>query len=72
LSGEVSGASNVDFEDCSIDDAELRVSGASTIKLGEVDKKIKADLSGASSLKYSGDPELEKNISGASSIERRD
>jgi hypothetical protein len=72
LSGEVSGASTVNFEDCSIDDAELRVSGASSIKLGDVDKKIKANLSGASSLKYSGDPELEKNISGASSIERRD
>jgi hypothetical protein len=72
LSGEVSGASTVDFSGCALDDADLAASGASGIRLGNVATKIKANLSGASELKYEGSPKVLKSLSGASTIKRLD
>lgn len=70
LSGDVSGASTVDFSGCALDDADLTASGASVIRLGNVAKKIKTNLSGASELKYEGSPAVTKSLSGASTIKR--
>jgi hypothetical protein len=70
LTGSVSGASTVGFERCALKDADLKVSGASNVRLSDVSSKIKADLSGASELRYEGDAQLDKRLSGASSIKK--
>lgn len=70
LSGLVSGASRIDFSECALEDADMDASGASHVRLSDVSKKIKARLSGASDLQYEGEPEVEKNCSGGSSVKK--
>lgn len=70
LSGEVTGASRVDFSECALEDSDILASGASTVRLSEVTKKIRAKLSGASTLHYEGDPEIEQDCSGGSSLKK--
>jgi hypothetical protein len=70
LGGTVSGASTIDLEGCDLANADINASGASSIHLGEVEKTIKANLSGASNMRYRGSPEIEQSLSGGSSIRR--
>jgi hypothetical protein len=68
LSG--SGASHFDLGDFAGGDAIIGVSGASSVIL-TINGTLDGDLSGASSLKYRGDPKLGSlHASGASSIQR--
>lgn len=71
LKKELSGASRIRIEDYIVDDAVIDISGASSAEInagGELD----VTLSGASSLRYSGNPTLgDLNISGGSSLKRR-
>ena len=66
---DVGGASNVDLKDFPVDDARVKLSGASHATL-DVRKTLgPADLSGASSLVYHGDPSIKDlNASGGSTI----
>lgn len=52
-----SGASEADLEGLALTDADVRLSGASHAAV-TVGGRLEADLSGASELRYAGDPEL--------------
>jgi hypothetical protein len=68
---DVSGASSAKLEDYAVTNADVELSGASTGRL-EVSGKLDANISGASTLEYSGNPTLGRiDISGASSIKPR-
>lgn len=69
LRANASGASTIDLSDFPVDNADIELSGASH---GEVDVSSELDvtLSGASNLKYAGNPDLDRvDVSGASSLE---
>ena len=68
---EASGASDTDLENFTVNDAKIDFSGASDGSL-EINGRLDVDLSGASSLEYSGNPTLgEIDLSGGSELERR-
>lgn len=68
LEVELSGASRLDAENLKAENANIDASGASNANVF-VSGDLKADLSGASSLVYSGNPRnLEESTSGASSV----
>lgn len=68
---KASGASHLELSDLIVNDAEVMLSGASDCTLN-MDGRLDADLSGASELKYIGEPALgEIDISGASKLERK-
>lgn len=65
---EMSGASRLDAENLKTENASVDASGASNANIF-VSGDLKADLSGASHVTYSGNPKnLEKKTSGASSV----
>jgi len=68
---EASGASSVELADFPVNNADVELSGASrgTINL---DGRLDADLSGASNLKYIGEPTMgDINTSGASTLSKK-
>jgi hypothetical protein len=65
---DISGASNADLSDFPVQDADIRASGASDAVVN-VSGRLDVDASGASSVSYTGDPELGRiESSGASSV----
>lgn len=65
-----SGASNIDAIDFAVDNAYIELSGASHTKL-KINGRLDVDLSGASSVAYTGNPDLgDIDLSGVSKIER--
>jgi hypothetical protein len=71
--GDVSGSSRLSADDLSMAEAELQVSGASRVRLGEVSKSVSAELSGSSQMDYSGDAKIvKKTLSGASRLRKLD
>jgi len=62
-----SGASEVDAQNLEIKTAKLLCSGASET-IVHVTERLNIEVSGASEIKYKGNPTVEKNSSGASSI----
>ncbi|MBE0430581.1 MAG: DUF2807 domain-containing protein [Dehalococcoidia bacterium] len=67
---DVSGASRVDLSQFQIQHADVDVSGASQATI-HVAGTLNVDVSGASSLRYAGDPVLGRvNVSGASRLDR--
>jgi len=68
LKVELSGASRLEAENLKAENANIDGSGASNASVN-VSGDLKADLSGASKVTYSGNPRnLEKSTSGASSV----
>ncbi len=68
---DFSGASEADLEYFTVNDAEIHFSGASEASL-EINGRLDVELSGASTLRYSGNPTLgDTDISGGSSLKRR-
>jgi len=68
---DASGASHADLANFTVNDGDIDFSGASSASL-DINGTLDADLSGASSVRYSGDPKLgEFNITGGSSLTRR-
>jgi hypothetical protein len=66
---KVSGAAKVDASSVSADEVAIKTSGASRARIGQVNKRLIAKASGASSIKYANEPDFMKlNISGASTI----
>ncbi len=71
LSVELSGASRLDAENLKTENADIDASGASNANVF-VSDGLKADLSGASSVVYSGNPKsVDKKTSGASSVKNK-
>jgi hypothetical protein len=68
---ELSGACQADLEDFAVNDANIRFTGASSGSL-EINGRLDVSLTGASELRYSGNPILgDLEITGGSSLERR-
>ncbi|MEO7961186.1 MAG: head GIN domain-containing protein [Ginsengibacter sp.] len=68
---ECSGASDVKDYDLQVENCVAKISGASDVKIS-INKSISASASGASSLKYKGNPDKrDVATSGASSISQR-
>ncbi len=71
LVSTVSGASNLDLESLPVNDATVTVSGASHAVMSP-SGTLNVDASGASSLQYTGNPNLGTiNTSGASTVNRK-
>jgi hypothetical protein len=71
LSALVSGASNLNMVDLAINNADVNLSGASHATIN-LDGRLDANVSGASSLQYSGSPTLGNiNTSGASTVTKK-
>lgn len=69
---EGSGASELDFSDFKVETAHIDLSGASEVVVN-VRERLSVDCSGASEVKYYGDPRMgDINSSGASRIRRLD
>ncbi|MCF8368609.1 MAG: DUF2807 domain-containing protein [Bacteroidales bacterium] len=67
---DISGASNMDASDFEVKVCEADVSGASNGKV-KVTGELSADVSGAGSLKYAGDPVIKHHdVSGAGSLRK--
>jgi hypothetical protein len=68
LTLEVSGASDADLDQLAVERATATLSGSSEAQVA-VSKALHANLGGASTLKYRGDPpELKQEVAGASSL----
>jgi hypothetical protein len=68
---DASGASRVNLANFTVNDADIDLSGASDATL-DINGRLDVTLSGASTLRYSGNPTLGTiNISGGSELERR-
>ena len=67
----VSGASRFNLDDFAVNDANIKISGASTGTIN-LDGRLDADVSGASTLLYIGDPVMGTiNVSGASTLRKK-
>jgi hypothetical protein len=67
----VSGASNVDFSNFPVNNADIAVSGASHATIN-VAGRLDADVSGASTLEYIGEPTMgDINTSGDSTLKKK-
>lgn len=71
LDATLSGASRIEAAQSDVFEASLRLSGASRANLGEV-QVLTVDASGASRVYYSGSPEIEQRLSGASKVTPKD
>lgn len=70
LKMDLSGASKIDAENLTAENVSVKASGASKINVFASDE-LNADLSGATKLNYSGDPQnVVEKTSGASSIKK--
>jgi hypothetical protein len=71
LGVDASGSSNVDLTDFPVDNAIIDASGDSRVTVN-TDGRLDADASGASYVRFLGNPTLgEINTSGGSSVERK-
>ncbi len=69
IDGELSGASEINGFDYQSEESDIKLSGASQGKLS-VTRYLKVDVSGASSLRYKGNPDVNKKVSGGSSVKK--
>ncbi|WP_215234735.1 head GIN domain-containing protein [Dyadobacter linearis] len=67
LDGELSGASQLHAFDLPVEESELNVSGASQAEVS-VSRLLKVDASGASAVRYKGNPAIDKRLSGGSTL----
>ena len=71
LAADVSGASNLELADLKVDNADVILSGASNATIN-LDGRLDAELSGASTLEYIGEPALGiMDITGASKLQKK-
>lgn len=71
LTAEVSGASKLELDNFTVNDVDIEVSGASNAVVN-MDGTLNAEVSGASSLHYIGNPVMgDIDISGASSVRKK-
>ena len=71
LTAEVSGASKLELDNFTVNDVDIEVSGASNAVVN-MDGTLNAEVSGASSLYYIGNPVMgDIDISGASSVRKK-
>ena len=69
LDGELSGASQLDAFDLITQESDLELSGASAARVC-VSEFLKVDASGASNVRYKGNPNVDKKTSGGSTVRK--
>lgn len=69
LNAELSGASKIETVSFTVDEADLDLSGASNARVS-VDRLLRVKASGASDVRYRGNPEVQQNLSGSSTVRR--
>jgi len=69
IDGELSGASELRSFNYQAEESDISLSGASEGKI-LVARYLKVDASGASNLRYKGNPEIQKKVSGGSSVSK--
>lgn len=69
MEGDVSGSSTLEAFDFFVNEAKLDVSGASRARVN-VARNLDVTASGASLVRYRGNPSVRQTISGASSVQR--
>jgi hypothetical protein len=70
VSMDLSGASDISGYDMLSENYDIEISGAGNAQIN-VSKKIRAEISGAGSVKYKGSPsEIDQSVSGAGSIKK--
>lgn len=69
LEAEISGASNLDAAEYTVDFAVIDVSGASKARIHAI-KELDIDASGGSSVRYTGDPMIRTERAAGSTIEK--
>ena len=69
LDGELSGASQLNLLDLPAEQSNLKLSGASSAKVW-ISRLLEVDASGASSVRYKGDPTIDEKLSGGSTVRR--
>ena len=69
LEGDLSGASSLYAFDYPVNEAILDVSGASRARV-DVARNLDVSASGASNVRYQGNPSVRQNVSGGSSVQR--
>ena len=69
LKADLSGASQLKAFNYTVDEADVRVNGASTAKVN-VRRELEADASGASRVRYRGNARVSANSNGLSSVKR--
>lgn len=67
LDGEVSGASQLNAFELETEESDLDVSGASNAKVW-VTRLLEVKANGASNVRYRGNPKVEKEVTGGSSV----
>jgi hypothetical protein len=70
LTLEVSGAGGIDADELQAEKVEIDMSGAGTIDVAEP-KELIVRISGAGSVRYGGQPKIQKDISGAGKLVQR-
>lgn len=70
LKMEISGACTVNAENLMSGSAEIETSGASSVTLN-VSKELTVNASGVSTVIYSGDPKVNKTVSGLATVKRK-
>lgn len=65
--GEISGASQLSAFDFPVDEVDFNLTGASRARV-RVAKFLKVDASGASNVRYLGNPTIEQRLSGSSTV----
>ena len=69
IDGELSGASELRSFNYQAEESDIKLSGASEGRL-LVTRYLKVDASGASNLRYKGNPNIQKKVSGGSSVHK--
>ncbi|WP_128544164.1 head GIN domain-containing protein [Larkinella soli] len=69
LTADITGASTLYAFDYPVEDATIEVTGACTAQI-HATRVLKADATGASQVKYQGDPSVQFDSTGASSIKK--
>jgi len=69
IDGELSGASKLESFNYQAEESDIKLSGASEGRIS-VTRYLKVDASGASNLRYKGNPNIQKKVSGGSSVNK--
>lgn len=69
LDGDLSGASQLDAFELITQESDLELSGASSARVC-VSEFLKVDASGASNVRYKGNPNVDKKMSGGSTVRK--
>ncbi|MEM9257938.1 MAG: DUF2807 domain-containing protein [Pseudomonadota bacterium] len=66
------GSGEIDLEELSCDNADIKVVGSGSIFIGTVGEMLDASILGSGDIRYRGEPEIEKSVIGSGDVRGRD